>query len=147
MGNVAPRVIDRLEDPWEMMIYRAIVRAVQEDRECPTCDDLCDLIGSASVTSSVQIIQRLERKGMIKVRRYQRSRQVYVHALDAWTKEPANKSEPWREQAVTLSALKAERPDEAIEMQIEADRRGVSLAQYLRTCVWAGRAAMERVGL
>jgi DNA-binding MarR family transcriptional regulator len=129
---------DVIHDPWEMMVYRALRAAADEGRECPSADDLSDLIGSSSVSTTVAIIQRLERKGMIRVQRFQRCRRVRITETGKWTKEPTNKAQPWREQAITLSALQAERPDMIIEVTLAADRAGMTLAEYFRTCFWAG---------
>jgi hypothetical protein len=56
-----PRVRDYLEDPWEMMVYRELRRAALAGENCPTCDDLVDLIGANAVATTVGIIQRLEK--------------------------------------------------------------------------------------
>jgi DNA-binding MarR family transcriptional regulator len=139
---IGERVRDVLHDPWEMMVYRALRKAADEERECPSADDISDLIGANAVSTTVDLIQRLERKGMIRVQRYQRSRRVFIIETGKSTKEPTNKAPPWREQAITLSALQAERPDMMIEVTLAADRAGVTLAEYFRTCFWAG---FERV--
>lgn len=140
----AVRKIDRLEDPWEMMVYRALWKAAQNGEDCPTCDDLVDLIGCSAISVTVEIIHKLEAAGKIQVRRYQRSRQVFVVALGKWTREPANKALPWRRrQAVTLSDLRSDYPDETMELQLQADKRGIPLPDYLRELIWAGWRAIQ----
>jgi Mn-dependent DtxR family transcriptional regulator len=73
LAAVAPRARDYLEDPWEMRIFKAVRTAADNDQPCPTCDDLADLLG-CSIATTVNIIQRLEKRGLIQVRRYQRER-------------------------------------------------------------------------
>lgn len=140
----AQRVRDYLEDPWEMMVYRALRDAADAAAPCPTCDELCDLIGCDSSSTPVRIIHQLEARGLIRVKRYQRARQVFVVATGKWTRAPASTSEPWRETAVTLSALQRERPDDTIELLLAADRAGKPLAAFMREMLWAGLAAIQR---
>lgn len=137
------RVSDYLEDPWEMMVYRALREAAENGARCPTSDDLCDLIGCEANSTTVRIIQQLERRGLIKVRRYQRARQVFVPEVGKWTRKPEGTAQPWRETAVTLSALQRERPDDAIEMMLAADRSGKPLAAFMRDLLWAGLASIQ----
>jgi hypothetical protein len=97
------------------------------------------------VSTTVSVMQRLERKGLIRIKRYQRSRQVYVVELDQWTKEPANKVPHWRDvprpqnlPSVALPTIAARRPDEAAQIQTEIRRRGAMPADFIAELVHMG---------
>jgi len=127
-----------IEDPWEMMIYRALRDAADDGRPCPTADDLSDLIGANAVATTVGVMQRLERRGPIQVERYQRARRVTIVETGAKTAEPANQSPHWREISVTLGTLRRQRPADANAIVFEAARRKMRVADFLSDLVWAG---------
>lgn len=138
------RVRDYLEDPWEMQIYRSIRAAALADLPCPTCDDLADLTGASAVASTVNVIHRLERKGVIKVERYQRSRRCYVFEVSKWT-APVDESPHWRGSAVTIGDLRKQHTDGAIEIVALADRLGIDTKEMLSRLVWAGAQSLGLV--
>lgn len=136
----APRVRDYIEDPWEMMVYRELRRAALAGEPCPTCDALVDLIGANAVATTVNIIRRLETRGLIKVKRYQRTRQVWVAEVDASTAEPSSDAQHWREGAVTIGDLRKVDVDLALNVSASV-RAGVTLKDALMALVLDGAVA------
>lgn len=132
-----------IEDPWEMMVYRRLRLAAEACEPCPTADELSDLIGSESVAATVGVMQRLERRGLIMVERYQRTRRVTIVATGAKTAEPANQAPHWREISVTLGALRKQRPADANAIVFEASRRHMRVADFLSDLVWAGWGVIQ----
>lgn len=132
-----------IDDPWEMMIFRRLREAADAGEDCPTCDDLADLIGANAVATTVGVMQRLERKGLILVERYQRTRRVTIVATGAQTREPVNQAPHWREIAVTLGTLRKQRPAEANAIVFEAARRKMRVADFLSDLIWAGWTVIQ----
>lgn len=92
------RLSIEIEDPWEMMVYRALNDAAEAGVKCPTCDDLADLIDTNSVASTVNVVKRLERRGLIQVQRYQRERRVTIMATGKKTAEVRAPVPHWRDR-------------------------------------------------
>lgn len=69
-----------LVTPWEAIAYDEISRAAQAGEVCPMNLDLEMMFGCNSASVAPSIVKRLERKGLIKVRRYQRFRRVLIVA-------------------------------------------------------------------
>lgn len=136
------RVRDYLEDPWEMQIYKAIRAAAQADRPCPTCDDLVDLTGANAVATTVNIVKRLEQRGLIQVRRCQRERHVYVPEIGKWTRQPVNDAEPWIYAAVTISDVRKTDPDLALNIIERAEKAGAGKKAAMMEILMAGAKAL-----
>lgn len=102
-----------LVTPWEAVAYDEIVNAALAGFPCPLNLDIEMLIGcnSGSVVSTV--VKRLERKGLIVVRRYQRFREVQIVATGKWTaRSPHQHSEQPhvpRRPGASRSAMPTER--------------------------------------
>jgi hypothetical protein len=129
----------------ERIIYAEVVRCACEQREMATCDDLSDLLGGSAVSTTVGILQRLERKGVIRIKRFQRSRQVYVVELDKWTREPSNTVPHWRDiprptnlPTVSIHTYAQRRQDEAMLIQTEARKLGKMPADFIADLIHAG---------
>jgi len=69
----------------ERVIYEALVDAAENDQVCPNYLDLNEIVGYESASSSVDVVKRLEQKGLIRVVRYQRFRRVQIVATEKWT--------------------------------------------------------------
>ena len=69
----------------EAIIYDELCRAASAGAVCPNYLDLNELVGFESSSASPNIVARLERKGLIVVRRYQRFREVQITATGEWT--------------------------------------------------------------
>jgi hypothetical protein len=129
----------------ERIIYAEVVRCAVEEITMTGQDDLSSLLGGSSVSTTVSIMHRLERKGLIRVKRYQRSRHVYVVEMDRWTAEPVNKSPHWRDvprptnlPTVALPTIAMRRPDQAAAIQTEIRRRGAMPADFIAELVHIG---------
>ena len=128
----------------ELTIYRALADAAAAGAPCPTADALGALIRCASPSTTPTIVGRLERKGLIRVERYQRSRRVQIVATGDWTAEPPNQSPHWRERpkagvpAPARTVVAAHQPTMASEIAMWAQKRGVSLADALCDLVFVG---------
>jgi hypothetical protein len=102
-----------LVTPWEAVAYDQIVLAAQSGVPCPLNLDIEMLIGcnSGSVVSTV--VKRLETKGLIVVRRFQRFREVQIVATGQWTaRSPHQHSEQPhvpRRKGASRSAMPTER--------------------------------------
>jgi hypothetical protein len=67
------------------VIYDIILHAANEGRVCPNYLDLNEVAGFESSSTSPSIVKRLERKGLITVKRYQRFREVTIIATGKTT--------------------------------------------------------------
>lgn len=71
--------------PNEIIVYRALIEAAETNRPCPINMDLEELTGLDSCSMGAWLMSRLEMKGLIVVRRYQRFREVQIVATGKWT--------------------------------------------------------------
>lgn len=71
---------------WEMIIYDALANAAEHHEPCPINLDMEMMIGCNSGSTVPKYVRRLEEKGLIVVRRYQRFREVQIVATGKWTK-------------------------------------------------------------
>lgn len=69
----------------ETIVYAALVEAAENNRPCPINMDLEELTGLDSCSMGTWLMQRLEMKGLIIVRRYQRFREVQIVETGKWT--------------------------------------------------------------
>lgn len=127
----------------EIAIYRELVQAAREGRPCPNADQLNEVIDCSSASTSTTIMSRLERYGLIRVDRYQRSRQVHIVATGESTAEPASKVPHWRDRprevpTPAISVLKQRGPDVMAQIAAWASRRGVPVVDALADLVWVG---------
>jgi hypothetical protein len=85
----------------DLKVYLAYNRAAELGLPAPTCDELCELLdegdGGPVVATTVNITRRLEKRGLIKVRRYQRYREVQIVATGKWTADARCRTPHWRE--------------------------------------------------
>jgi DNA-binding MarR family transcriptional regulator len=130
----------------EELILGALVSAAEASAPCPIADDLAELIGSQSVSTTVGIMHRLESKGLIRVERYQRTRRVMIVATGKATREPKNKAMHWRKRpasmpAPSLSVVRTRSPDVAQVLASAARREDRGLADFLADLVWEGALA------
>lgn len=134
----------------DRLIYGAINRAAQEGKPCPTADDLVEVSGYSAVSSTVEAIQRLERRGLIEVHRFQRSRQIMIVESGQWTARPLNLAPHWRDRPREIPApspviVKARDVDVSVEIMKWAAGRGVSFSEALADLVFVGwKVEMER---
>ena len=72
--------------------------AAKEGQPCPKNETFCMRLGFASTSGPVAMLARLERKGMIRVQRFQRSRVVEIIASGKKTAAPENTTPHWRDK-------------------------------------------------
>jgi hypothetical protein len=70
----------------EMIAYDAICNAADTNQPCPLNMDIEDMLGFNSTSMGPKMISRLEQKGLIVVRRFQRFREVQIVATGKWTR-------------------------------------------------------------
>ena len=69
----------------ERIVYDAVRDAAAAGQPCPLNIDLEIMVGCDSCSMGSWLMARLEAKGLIRVRRYQRYREVFVIELGKWT--------------------------------------------------------------
>ena len=80
--------------PSEHIAYRALCEAAASNCQCPDNIELEVLTGRSSCSQGSKLVRRLEEKGMIQVRRYQRFREVLIIATGEWTaRSPSRRTE------------------------------------------------------
>lgn len=132
--------------PDEQTVLAALTEAAKDGRRCPTTDELLELMPHrASASGVIELLDRLEAKGHIGIRRFQRSRQVYIHSIGKWTAAPGDMTPHWRGRdpgakipAPSITAISERYPDEAREVLAEASRLGRAPADFLCELVRAG---------
>lgn len=71
--------------PWETIVYEALCIAADRHEPCPVNLDLEMLIGANSTSMGPKMVRRLEEKGLIRVVRYQKFREVEIVATGKTT--------------------------------------------------------------
>ncbi|QNA85202.1 MarR family transcriptional regulator [Sphingomonas sp. So64.6b] len=140
--------------PWESRALAAIVDAAEAGRLAPTADELQATVGCDSVSTTVNIVQRLEKRGLIRVERYQRSRRIFVVSTGKATAPVNNKTPHWRTlprprslPVPALPHLRQRSPDLAAEIIRAAHKEGMRIDDFIAELVWAGwRARGAGVG-
>jgi hypothetical protein len=69
----------------EQQVYDALCEAAANGEPCPLNLDLEMITGFSSGSMGPVLVARLEAKGLIRVRRYQRFREVQIVATGQWT--------------------------------------------------------------
>jgi SOS-response transcriptional repressor LexA len=72
----------------ERKVLDFIERAALQERQIEPKDEIAHQLGFSGTGTIRGIELRLERKGYIKIKCYQRGRQIYAVRLDKWTKPP-----------------------------------------------------------
>lgn len=156
MGGWATLMNIAIEDPWEAMVYRELSRAADENRTCPTVTDLCVLLDCSPGGTTAGIIKRLERRGLIKVDRYQRERRVTIVATGKSTAEVRTPAPHWRTRprpasmpSVAPTYLTAKRASMGSALVSAAQQEGMSVQEFIAELAWTGwlqrEAAIQQV--
>lgn len=124
-------------------IFKRLDQAAASGEICPTADELQEVSGVESVSTTVALMHLLEREGRIEVRRFQKSRAVTIVATGQSTAEPTNQTPHWRERPKDIptpspSAVAARNPNVAELIFAAAKRKGLSAQDYLIELVWLG---------
>ena len=130
---------------WERKTLSLIAEAAQTGRRAPTADDIQEHTGCNSISTTVNIVQSLEKRGLISVERFQRSRRITILETGKRTAEVINETPHWRSGArprstpsVPISWVQARKPDLARQMIVAARHEGMSVQDFLGALVWAG---------
>lgn len=124
-------------------IYQRLAQAAELGEHCPTADDLQEIAGVESVSTTVALMHILEREGRIEVRRFQKSRSVTIVETGHSTAEPVNQTPHWRDlprdiPAPSPQALSQRNPKIADLIFATAKRKGFSPQDYLAELVLLG---------
>ena len=90
-GRAAPGQARRL-------IFEAIKRAADRGEPCPTCEMFREICGFEAVSATVYHVRRLEMLKLIRVRRFNRSREVVITATGKRTAASRETLPQWRER-------------------------------------------------
>lgn len=130
---------------WERTILDAIVDAAEHGRPAPKAIELQDLCGCLSISITVHIVRRLERKGLIRVERYQRSRRITIVSTGRTTAAVSNRTPHWRSKprpaslpAPTLAKIRERDEDFARELMRAAREEKMEFGDFLVELVWTG---------
>jgi hypothetical protein len=128
-----------------------ITEATEAGRQAPTADDIQERTGCNSISTTVNLVRRLERRGLIMVERFQRTRRITVMETGKRTADVGNETPHWRSAprprgvpAVAISYVQQRKPDLAREMIVAARREGLSVQDFLGELVWAGWKARAK---
>ena len=122
-----------------------IAEATEAGRQAPTADDIQERTGCNSISTTVNLVRRLELRGLIEVERFQRTRRITLVSTGKRTAAVVNETPHWRSTprtrsapSVPLSYVRQRKPDLAREMIVAARREGLSVQDFLGELVWAG---------
>lgn len=89
MRSLNPRTGTEMT-PNETIIYDALCGTAARGEVCPNYLLLNELINAESSSTSPAIVKRLEDRGLIRVLRFQRFREVQIVATGEWTMKSPN---------------------------------------------------------
>jgi DNA-binding MarR family transcriptional regulator len=136
---------------WDAKAFDLIQACANNGDRAPTCDELVDATGASCVATTVNIVKRLERLGLIQVDRYQRERRITVTATGKSTAPVKTKTPHWRSRprpvsmpsiSVTYVQQRAarNRREQSIAEQFSsaAHAEGLSVQDFIAELIWAG---------
>jgi DNA-binding MarR family transcriptional regulator len=130
---------------WERTAYEVLFDAAERGAPAPTADDLQAACGCNSVSTTVNLVQRLEQRGLIAVERYQRSRRITITATGKATAPVKNATPHWRSQprprdmpSIGLQIALQRKPDMLNQFLVAARREGLTVQDFIAELVWAG---------
>ena len=62
----------------ERVVLALIAEAAEAGHQAPTADDIQERTGCNSISTTVNLVRRLEVRGLIEVERFQRTRRITV---------------------------------------------------------------------
>lgn len=80
----------------ERLVLAFVARAAEAGRELDSNEEIADQLGLDGTGTIRGIMLRLERKGYVETRSFQRGRQVYHKGLQLWTAAPPCTVPHWR---------------------------------------------------
>lgn len=129
--------------PNERIVYDALVKAANASAPAPKHDELNELIGCSSTSTSPTIVRRLEEKGLVEVERFQRTRQICIVETGKCTAMPLSTAPHWRNRprdvpAPSLAIIRERKPDVAAQIFTQATKLGKPVVEYLADLVFVG---------
>ena len=128
-----------------------IAEAAEAGRPAPTADDIQEHTGCNSISTTVNLVRRLELRGLIEVERFQRTRRITLVSTGKRTAAVSNETPHWRKgtrpgsvPGVPISYVQRRKPELAREMIVAARREGLSVQDFIGELVWAGWKARLR---
>lgn len=124
-------------------VFDRLSLAAESGEICPTADELAEVAGVESVSTTVALMHILESEGRIKVDRFQKSRQVTIVATGQATAEPNDRTPHWRQiardvPAPSVQAINDREPTIANLIWAAARKKGYSAQDYLAELVLLG---------
>jgi hypothetical protein len=141
-----PTRIDR--DRAKEAIFERLSVAASNGEICPTADELQEVSGVESVSTTVALMHILEREQRIVVQRFQKSRSVTIVATGDSTATPENQTPHWRDlpgkpPSVSPHGFAQRYQDKAQVIHAGARNEGKSLQEYLDECILLGLEVKE----
>lgn len=138
--------------PAEASLLAALTDAADRGLSCPTNEELSDMLGLSALSAPPQIMDRLRRRGLIEVQRYQKERRVKIVATGNQTAEVRTPAPHWRDRprdvpAPAVHAVRAQRPDTARDIMTTAQKLGRAPSDFLADLVWIGWAAWQEAAI
>lgn len=127
----------------ERIVYEALNAAAEACLPAPKHDELNDLIGCTSTSTSPTIVGRLVEKGLIEREVYQRTRRICIVATGKCTAMPLSIAPHWRDRpkdvpTPSISAVRARQPDIAAQIMTWAASRSMPICDALADLVYVG---------
>ena len=146
--NAIRRIVRPDREPMSLLeqrVYEICVEAAETGREMPPNDAITELIGSqASGGSTIAgILMRLDRKGYISRKAFQKGRQIKITDTGKETAAPACTAPHWRERppgppAPTLQLVRSTSPSVSRQIELEAQRLDKDLPAFLSDLAYIG---------
>lgn len=140
--DVARNVAARLS-PIEREVLRLCERAAAEGRLLESIEEMRHGLGALSYSTVPGIMKRLEAKGYISRKVFQRGRQVCITATGQCTAPPSNTAPHWRFRVETpptpaIQAVRERARSMAELIESEARQLGKPLSVFLADLVYIG---------
>lgn len=142
--------------PLENAVFSLCNAAAEDGRQLESNDDIMEALEGCGFTLCAYgggtipgIMKRLEAKGAIKRRQFQRGRQVCIVATGKWTAEPNDTSPHWRlrdtpVQSPAIQRLRQSVPKLATQIEQEARKQGRHMSDFLADLVYIGWHEFQR---
>lgn len=127
----------------ERIVFEALNAAAEASLPAPKHDELNDLIGCTSTSTSPTIVGRLVDKGLIEREVFQRTRRICIVATGKCTAMPMSSAPHWRDRpkdvpTPSIAAVRERRPDIAAQIFTQAAKMGKPAVEYLADLVYVG---------
>jgi hypothetical protein len=126
----------------EAKVMEALVEAASSGLMAPTNEALQDMLGCQSTSTPVSIVQSLEKRGLVRVERYQRARRITIVATGRAT-SVSNTAPHWRARPKSIPVLPEREilrrnSDFSDKILSAAKRERVDLPEFMLRLMWSG---------